>query len=78
MTDEVLLSHAEQGGHGRLHHKATNFGHSEKNNQPGVELRFEHLDFRIKGKQILEDVSGAATPGKILAVMGPSGMFIRC
>ena len=70
MADEVLLSHNEEG---RLHHRASTFAHSEKTTQPGVELRFEHLDFSIKGKQILEDVSGTATPGKILAVMGPSG-----
>ena len=75
MTDEVLLSQNEGSG-GRLHHKASNFGHSEKVAQPGLELRFEHLDFSVKGKQILEDVSGTATPGKILAVMGPSGKFL--
>ena len=76
MADEVLLSHhLEEGStsHGRMHHRASNFGQGAKKTQPGLELRFEHLDFSIKGKQILEDISGTAAPGKILAVMGPSG-----
>nr|XP_039271190.1 ABC transporter G family member 9-like [Styela clava] len=41
--------------------------------QPGQLLKFEHLNLSLKGKKILQDVSGCAHPGKVFAVMGPSG-----
>ncbi|CAK8691387.1 unnamed protein product [Clavelina lepadiformis] len=70
MTDEVLLSTTEGQ---RPDQKASDFAHSGRLAQPGLELRFEHLSFSVKGKQILEDISGTAHPGKVMAVMGPSG-----
>jgi ABC-type multidrug transport system ATPase subunit len=38
-----------------------------------VSLEFKDLTFSVNGKQILNGVSGAATPGHVVAIMGPSG-----
>ena len=70
MAEEVLLS---PGDDSRIPQKVSNFGHAESLSQPGLELKFQHIDFSIKGKKILNDISGTAQPGKVLAVMGPSG-----
>ena len=74
MAEEALLKIRDKDeSNARMHNVASSFTHSEKPSQPGLELRFENLEFSIKGKQILSDISGRAVPGKILAVMGPSG-----
>ncbi|KAF6022142.1 hypothetical protein EB796_019552 [Bugula neritina] len=39
----------------------------------GHQLTFSHLSVLRNKRDILKDVSGAANPGEILAVMGPSG-----
>ncbi|KAK5092478.1 FAD-dependent urate hydroxylase [Exophiala xenobiotica] len=36
-------------------------------------LQFENLNYTLKGKEILQDISGIASPGQITAVMGASG-----
>ena len=53
--------------------KGSDFGQSGNNHQHGLELRFRNVNFSIKEKQILTNVSGVAKPSKVLAVMGPSG-----
>ncbi|KIW07377.1 uncharacterized protein PV09_02221 [Verruconis gallopava] len=36
-------------------------------------LYFQNVSYRIKGKQILQDIQGAVHPGELLAIMGASG-----
>jgi ABC-type multidrug transport system ATPase subunit len=36
-------------------------------------LYFQNVSYRIKGKQILEDIQGAVHPGELMAIMGASG-----
>lgn len=36
-------------------------------------LHFEDISYAANGRQILQDVSGAAKPGQVMAIMGPSG-----
>lgn len=38
-----------------------------------IHLKFENLTVKIKGKYILQNVSGEVKPGEVLALMGPSG-----
>nr|CAB3219647.1 ABC transporter G family member 14-like [Phallusia mammillata] len=73
MTEEALLGSKNDGDLSHVKATRTDFGHADRQVQPGLELRFENLSFKIKDKQILEDVSGTAHPGKVMAVMGPSG-----
>ena len=73
MAEEVLLPPGDDGRDSRIHQKVSNFAHPEILSQPGLELKFQHIDFSIKEKKILNDISGTAQPGKVLAVMGPSG-----
>jgi ABC-type multidrug transport system ATPase subunit len=40
--------------------------------QPAA-LYFQNVSYRIKGKQILQDVQGAVHPGELMAIMGASG-----
>ena len=78
MADEALL----KGNGGTLvktfHEPNNGFGHTSRLTEPGLELHFQNLNFQIKDKQILHDVSGTAHPGKVLAVMGPSGKYCIC
>jgi len=39
----------------------------------GVEFRFNSISMKIKDRTILNDVSGSAFPGQMVAIMGPSG-----
>ena len=39
----------------------------------GVEVNFKNVNVRVKDKVILKDVNGHASPGELLAIMGPSG-----
>jgi ABC-type uncharacterized transport system YnjBCD ATPase subunit len=39
----------------------------------GVDLVFDDVCVEIDGKQILQNVSGLAKQGDMLAIMGPSG-----
>lgn len=39
----------------------------------GMRLDFHDVSVQIENKWILQSVSGFAEPGKLLAVMGPSG-----
>lgn len=36
-------------------------------------LAFNNLRVEIDGEKILDNVSGSVKPGKVLAIMGPSG-----
>lgn len=36
-------------------------------------LQFEHVSYRLNGKQILSDIQGVAQPGQLMAIMGASG-----
>lgn len=42
----------------------------------GHKLHFQNINLFIKNRQILHDVSGMAEPGKLLIIMGPSGMYM--
>ena len=42
-------------------------------NHKATTLQFENISYAINGKQILNDVSGIAHPGQIMAIMGASG-----
>lgn len=41
--------------------------------QHGIYLSWENISAQIKGKDILNNVSGYCSPGSSLAIMGPSG-----
>ena len=41
----------------------------------GASLRFSDISVDVKGKRVLNGVSGAVERGELLAVMGPSGTF---
>jgi ABC-type multidrug transport system ATPase subunit len=41
--------------------------------QHGIYLTWNDLSADVKGKKILNNVSGYCTPGSTLAIMGPSG-----
>nr|XP_002120877.1 ABC transporter G family member 14-like isoform X1 [Ciona intestinalis] len=71
MAEEVLL--AKKNGSISNGTAKSSFGQGNRQTQPGLELRFRNLQFKIKDKQILYDVSGTGHPGKVLAIMGPSG-----
>lgn len=43
---------------------------------PKYELVFEDITVSIEEKIILQNVSGMAQSGKLLAIMGQSGLFI--
>ena len=38
-----------------------------------LQTTFENIVFEVKGKKILDNVSGYVEPGEVLAIMGPSG-----
>lgn len=42
-----------------------------------MELVFRDINVHIGQKQILKDVCGMAKPGKLLAIMGPSGQYMN-
>ena len=44
-----------------------------KSNQAGLELKFNNLNYSIGNRIILDDVSGTAKAGQMMAIMGPSG-----
>src|SRR5262245_60356995 len=44
---------------------------------PPIILSWHDLTLEINGKAILSSVSGELASGQMLAVMGPSGMFLR-
>lgn len=72
MNDKNGKAHASNGTTIKSRHNG-DFSGKGRTKQPGLELNFQHVNLNIKGKQILQDVSGLAKPGEILAVMGPSG-----
>jgi ABC-type multidrug transport system ATPase subunit len=39
----------------------------------GIYLTWDQISAEIKGKQILNNISGYCNPGSTLAIMGPSG-----
>ena len=43
---------------------------------PPITLSWSHLTYQIKDKTILDNVGGRLVSGQLLAVMGPSGMFM--
>ena len=43
-----------------------------------MEIIFKDINVTINKKFILHDVCGMVKPGDMLAVMGPSGLFIYC
>ncbi|KAJ8299312.1 hypothetical protein KUTeg_023372 [Tegillarca granosa] len=45
----------------------------EFNTIPGVELLFKDVNVHAGSKHLVKDVSGMASPGQLLAIMGPSG-----
>ena len=47
---------------------------SERFIQPGLELKFSNLKYAIRDRTIIDDVSGTAAAGQMMAIMGPSGM----
>ena len=40
-------------------------------------LEFRNICLTLKDKDVLKNVSGSAEPGKLLALMGPSGEIIQ-
>jgi len=46
---------------------------SDSAQQRGCDLIFTEVKVIIKGKEILQGVSGSAQPGQLVAIMGPSG-----
>ena len=43
---------------------------------PPITLSWSDLAYQVKGKKILDGVSGQLASGQLLAVMGPSGKFL--
>ena len=41
----------------------------------GATLRFDNIHLSIKNSTVLDDVSGKAEPGQLLALLGPSGKY---
>lgn len=41
--------------------------------RPGVKLTFKNIKYVVRGRQVLSDITGFAEPGRILAILGPSG-----
>jgi hypothetical protein len=40
----------------------------------GVTLSFSGIGYQVAGKQVLESIDGVAHPGRVLAILGPSGL----
>lgn len=73
MTEDHQLLHEKVDDNVNYVQKGSDFGQSGNHGQSGLQLCFQNINFAIKDKQILTNVSGIAKPGKVLAVMGPSG-----
>jgi hypothetical protein len=41
----------------------------------GLTLSFSGIGYQVSRKQILEKIDGVAHPGRVLAILGPSGML---
>ena len=50
-----------------------NVDQSHRFNQSGLQLTFSNLQYKINNRIIVDDVSGTARPGEMMAIMGPSG-----
>lgn len=44
--------------------------------QPGMTVSFNEIAYSVGNRQILKSVTGAIRPGELLAIMGPSGIFV--
>lgn len=85
--EEVMVQIMDQNRAHRLHsqHNPHNSSHRNQNNQNQrpIDLVFENISVSIESKssaakppqerRILNDITGYAKPGQVLAVMGPSG-----
>lgn len=83
-TEAVSTTHSAVADHHHHHHQALLMDDEDyempKHNE--IELVFQHVSHTIETagggggestRQILNDISGYASPGQVLAVMGPSG-----
>lgn len=43
----------------------------------GMTLSYSNISYEVAGKKILHGVSGSARPGRVLAILGPSGTDCR-
>lgn len=41
----------------------------------GMSLSFSGIGYQVAGKQVLDSVDGVANPGRVLAILGPSGIM---
>ena len=41
-----------------------------------MEVQFRNVSVAVGGKVLLSEACGSAVPGELLAIMGPSGMYM--